>query len=623
LGIEYECGQQLLHTGTLNSFKCCSNTFSYVSLLGDKKISSKIENLNKKWFQPVKKSKWKPLTDTWPKNTEYRYWHPHKEDDLSKSIKWFGGIDVHLKDLTVGIYGIDRLNLPKRVLGPIISVNVSDTGYMELFDIFDYFDLKQILMETTGVYSFDPYYRCRARYTPNNQESRVICMNAHDLSKLLVKNKKTDKVDSSRLAFLASVPELLRESYIPTREEYILRLMLRQRNKYKSESTKNKNRFKTLLAAGGFRWKFDFGNKGLMQLLILFIEQERDIVNFIHDLEQKQDLPKVIQRAIGMHKNKLLEWSTYVTNKLERLNLKILLGLKDKFEGFVDFYDKLIFEQLLTLPRFQGPMELIKDLPGMGEWTLATILLETGPINRFPTVGAYLSYAGVTKGIADSGEKSVKKGNNPHSHRILKQAYRTIGIILLGLAIRADKGQVNDDFQHCHPLIKYAQKICAKQILNGKKANKIAAKAARIVYGILKSGRPYNNCHEENQFQERQICEDKNKLVVRYSAFQRQIALLKTSYEEIAERSTLIDEPFMADILTMCETIFRQFNREQHLHSLRKYSKEIRKVKMSSLALRTRTKKTLKKKISKKKALKQYKQESNNKKREEGSEKEI
>jgi Transposase IS116/IS110/IS902 family/Transposase len=581
-------------------------------------MSSKIENFSKKWFQPVKKSNWKPLTDTWPKNTEFRYWHPHKEGVLSKNIKWFGGIDVHLKELTVGIYGVDALNLPKRVLGPIISVNVSDTGYKELFEIFDYFDLKQILMETTGVYSFDPYYRCKGRYTPKNQESRVICMNAYDLSKLLVKNKKTDKVDSSRLAFLASIPELLRESYIPTRDEYMLRLMLRQRNKYKSEATKNKNRFKTLLAAGGFRWKFDFGNKGIMQLIIKFIEQEKDLSNFIHDLEQKRDLPKVIQRAIGMYKNKLLEWSTYVTSKLERLNLKILFGLKEKFEGFVDFYDKLIFEQLLVLPRFQEPMELIKDLPGIGEWTLATILLETGPISRFPTVGAYLSYAGVTKGIEDSGEKSVKKGNNPHSHRILKQAYRTIGISLLGLAIRAEKGLINVDFQLCHPLIKYAQKINAKQILNGKKSNKIAAKAARIVYGILKSGRPYDNCHEANQCQERQIWEDKNKLVVRYSAFQRQIALLKTSYEEIAERSTLTDEPFMVDILTMCETIFRQFNREQHLHSLRKYSKEIRKLKMSSSASQSR-----KKKISKKKGLKQYKQESNNKKRERGCEKEI
>ena len=108
-----------------------------------------------------------------------------------KNIIWFGGIDVHLKGITAGIYGIDQKNSPERVLGPIINFKVSDLGYHALFELFDYFPLTRILMETTGVYSFDPYYRCKARYLPQNQEVRVICMNAHDLSKLLVKNKKT------------------------------------------------------------------------------------------------------------------------------------------------------------------------------------------------------------------------------------------------------------------------------------------------------------------------------------------------------------------------------------------------------------------------------------------------
>ena len=156
-------------------------------------------------------------------------------------------------------------------------------------------------------------------------------------------------------------------------------------------------------------------------------------------------------------------------------------------------------------------------------------MLETGPINRFPTVGAYLSYAGVTKGIEQSAEINVKKGNNPHSHRILKQAYRTLGITILVSIRRTEKKNIDDPFKQCHPLLEYAKKVNAKQIPNGKKANKIAAKAARIVYGILKSEKPYDNNHEESYSQEQQELREKNKLVVRYSAFQRQIALLKTT----------------------------------------------------------------------------------------------
>jgi transposase len=575
-----------------------------------------VKKINKNWFHAVKGAQWKPLTDTWPEGTKFRLWNPQKDADLSENITWFGGMDVHLKGITAGIYGIDKVKSPERVLGPILNFKVSDLGYQDLFELFDYFPLTRILMETTGVYSFDPYYRCKDRYLPKNKEARVICMNAHDLSKLLVKNKKTDKVDTSRLAFLASVPELLRMSYIPTREEYTLRLILRQRNKYKNEASKNKNRCKTLLAAWGFRWRFDFGSKGQMQLMIRFIEQEENFGDFLRNLEYKPDIPKSLQRTLKTHKNKLLAWSSYAITDLERLILKILFGLKDKFEGLVNFYDKLIFEQLLTLPRFCKPMELIKNIPGMGEWSLATILLETGPISRFPTVGAYLSYAGVTRGIEESAEKNVRKGNNPHSHRILKQAYRTIGMAILGATIRAEKGITDDTFQQCHPLLEYAKKIEATQILNGKKANKIAAKAARIVYGILKSENPYDTRHEKVQSQEQQVWNEKNKLMVRYSAFQRQIALLKTTYEEIAEKSTLVEEPFIEDILTRCESIFEHLNREPHLKSLRNFSREIRMIKMQKPVVHSRKKKT-----SRKIHLKRLNQDSSKKNEEKGSEK--
>ena len=580
-------------------------------------MASNVQNLNKNWFQGVKKRMWKPLTDTWPKGTEFRFWHPQNDADLSENITWFGGIDVHLKELTVGIYGLDVNNSPERVLGPILNFKVSDPGYQALFELLDFFKLTRLLMETTGVYSFDPYFRCSARYPSINQEIRVICMNAFDLKKLLVKNKKTDKVDTSRLAFLASVPELLRVSYIPNRDEYLLRLMLRQRNKYKREASKNKNRIKTLLAAWGLRWQFEFGNKGKMQLLTRFIDQNENIANFLRKLELEPDIPKSLQQTLKKHKKNLLTWASYATTELERLNLKILLGLNEKFEGFVSFFDKLIFEQLLTLPRFHEAMKLIKDIPGMGAWTLPTILLETGPISRFPTVGAYLSYAGVTRGIEQSAEKTVVKGNNPHSHRILKQAYRRVGIAIYGTIIRGENGTVDDTFHQCHPLLEYAKKLNAKQILPGKKINKIAAKTARIVYGILKSGTAYDTCHEEAQSQEHQVWKEENKLVVRYSAFQRQIALLKTTYEEIAEKSTLVEEPFMKEILLRCERLFKQFDREPQLRTLRNYSKEIRASKILNATASSRMKKSSKKKI----VLRKRKQESNENKKKRGSEK--
>lgn len=560
------------------------------------------------WMKPVQASKWKSLTDLWPEGTEYRLWNPRKEVDTSLDIEWHGGIDVHLKGLTVGLYGIDKQQSPERVLGPIISIKVSDMGYQELFEMFDYFVPIRILMETTGVYSFDPYYRCRVAYPPNNGEARVICMNAHDLKMLLVTNKKTDKVDTSRLSFLASVPELLRESYIPTRDEYNLRLMLRQRNKHQGEATKYKSRVKTLLAAGGLRWGYNYRVKGDLMLLKRFIGQKKNIATFLQTLEKEQDLPREIQQTLKKQKKLLMGWASYSTTEQERVNLVLLLGLKDKFEGLVELYDKMIYERLLCLPRFQESIRLIQNIPGMGNWALTTILLETGPISRFPRVGAYLSYAGVTRGVAQSADVNIKMGNNPHSHRILKQAYRTMGISLLGMVIRADKKENGGLFLECHPLIEYARKINQKFIQNGQKANKIAAKCARIVYGILRTKKPYDNAHEEKWTQEQYVWRTKHKLVVRYSAFEKQIKLLKRDYEEIAKESSLAEEPFAKEFINRCKALFKNFERETILGTLKIESKNIRALKKPYKVLCPQKKKT-----SKKQALKRGSQSQSSK----------
>ena len=218
-------------------------------------------------------------------------------------------------------------------------------------------------------------------------------------------------------------------------------------------------------------------------------------------------------------------------------------------------------------------------MPGAGPWVLATIILESGPIFRFPRIGSYLSYAGVTKGIHDSAEKSEKKGNNPHSHRILKHAYRTMGISLLAMVIRAEKMNQNIPFQQCHPLIEYARKIYLSPILNGKKANKIAAKAVRIVYGILKSAKSYDCLHEQKQIASLDGQQDKYALVVRYSMLDNQINILRTSYQTIVENNNLTEEPYITELLGCCRNILTCWNSKSFLSELRKEANSIRTTK--------------------------------------------
>ena len=551
------------------------------------------------WYRPVHKSKWKGLSQTWPKGTLYRLWDPNKDIKHQPSIEWYGGIDVHLKELTVALFGIDLDQGVKKILGPIITVRTTLQGYQKLFELYDFFSPIRILMETTGVYSIDPYHRCVAQYPAEGGENRVICMNAHDLSRLLVKNKKMDRIDAARLAFLASIPELLRESYIPTREEYVLRFMLRQRNRYKKDLTKTKNRIKTFLAAGGLKWRFNFKVKGEIGVIKGFIEQTKDLGDYLIHLDTSLDIDKHVKSTIQKHGKKLAQWADFTLSDMERLNLIALVGFMEKMVGLVEMYDKLVYETLINISRFQKLWNLLQDMPGAGTWILATIILESGPISRFPRVGSYLSYVGVTKGIHESANKSKKKGNNPHSHRILKHAYRTMGISLLGMVIRAERADDNIIFQKCHPLIEYARRINMLPILNGQKANKIAAKAARIVYGILKSKKSYDCLHERKQTTSLVSHQDKFARVVRHSMMESQIDLLRTSYQTIVEKNGLLEEPYMVKLLACCKKVISLWDSAPLLSELRKNANSIRTVKRHAKASVCNRKKS----ISKVKAL--------------------
>ena len=136
-------------------------------------MSVKIKENSIKWKKPIHKSKWKGLAETWPKGTEYRLWKPDQDTNPSSSIKWHSGIDVHLKQLTVALFGIDQKHDFTKVLGPIITVGTTIEGYQEMFEMYEFFTPVRILMETTGIYSLDPYHQCVARYPAKDGKNQV------------------------------------------------------------------------------------------------------------------------------------------------------------------------------------------------------------------------------------------------------------------------------------------------------------------------------------------------------------------------------------------------------------------------------------------------------------------
>jgi transposase len=63
------------------------------------------------------------------------------------------------------------------------------------------------------------------------------------------------------------------------------------------------------------------------------------------------------------------------------------------------------------------------SLPGVGKILGLTIMLETGPITRFPEVGNYISYCRKAESIWKSSEKIKGRGNTKNGNRYLAWAF--------------------------------------------------------------------------------------------------------------------------------------------------------------------------------------------------------
>ena len=67
--------------------------------------------------------------------------------------------------------------------------------------------------------------------------------------------------------------------------------------------------------------------------------------------------------------------------------------------------------------------ERVTSIPGVGPILGQTILLETGPIERFPTVGHYASYARCVPSVKLSNGKRKGEGNRKNGNRYLAMAF--------------------------------------------------------------------------------------------------------------------------------------------------------------------------------------------------------
>jgi len=128
-----------------------------------------------------------------------------------------------------------------------------------------------------------------------------------------------------------------------------------------------------------------------------------------------------------------------------------------------------------ALARRLKPLKLLLTVPGIGTIGAVKILAYVVDPRRFPRAAHYLSYCGLVKHEKLSGQRSYgwRKGRFNHQ---LKAVYK-----IAALAVLRTQGPLRD----------YYDRLIAEGVAEHNARHALARILARITYGILKSGQPF------------------------------------------------------------------------------------------------------------------------------------
>lgn len=151
-----------------------------------------------------------------------------------------------------------------------------------------------------------------------------------------------------------------------------------------------------------------------------------------------------------------------------KANLAIIAALNAQIE--------VLEERLQEHVRLRAEYALLTSVPGIGRILATTLLLETGPIERFVGVGNFASYARCVDSVRTSNGKKKGEGNTKNGNPYLAWAF-----------VEA----ANFARRYCAEAKRFYERKQAKT--NHVVAVKaLAHKLARACYHILKEGKPFD-----------------------------------------------------------------------------------------------------------------------------------
>ena len=251
------------------------------------------------------------------------------------------------------------------------------------------------------------------------------------------KQNKTDKVDAVRLA-RHHAAGLLQAIHIPDAQWQKERNLVRFRKRLQADLNRCKNRLKSLLKFQGIIIPVALDTSHWSKNLMSWIEQQAS-----------QDV--------------LLADTLLLMLKEVTVLRQLLLETERKLRA------------LMKQPKYAARMELLKNIPGVGQQLSTLFLLEIGDIKRFKSFDQLNSFVGFYPGSDSSGENNRSTGISNRRHNQL----RSLLVEAAWIAVRKDPAMLQT----------YQQLI--KKMKGNAAIIRIARKLLRRIRAVLISGQQY------------------------------------------------------------------------------------------------------------------------------------
>jgi len=157
------------------------------------------------------------------------------------------------------------------------------------------------------------------------------------------------------------------------------------------------------------------------------MRKRADLLSHIQNTNSQYNLPEF---------GKKIAYRSHRTGVAEQFpDANVQLSIKTNLE-LIDHYDKLINAlELFVLQNARdhdpGSLHLLQTVPGIGKILSLVILYEIGDINRFPSVGQFVSYARLVACAKESAGKKQGTSGRKIGNMHLKWAFSEAAVLFL------------------------------------------------------------------------------------------------------------------------------------------------------------------------------------------------